>query len=619
MCGISGIYSKYEHHHGDLAEMLDSIKHRGPDGASRVRDGPLSAGAVRLAINDVSGGGQPFYNKKKTICVFYNGEIYNFRDLRRSLDLRGYTFSSGCDGDILPAMYEVYGQRMFELLDGMFAIALWLSDERRLILARDPQGEKPLYYSRLDNGFGLAFGSEIRTFRRLTKLRLTTNRESIWDFPSFLWIPEPLTIYNEVRSVSPGEVITFDGMSISRSRMEQKRAGLRNQFANDEEAILETKQVVDYAIRSRLMSDVRVGAFLSGGLDSAIVVSRAKKELGQIETFNVAFETGPDACNGVYDESLEALETANSLGTSHSTIRLTAKGARGLLDDFVRFGDQPFAVSSGLGILAVSQQASYRGIKVLLSGDCADETFGGYPWYLQLAQQSRETTADAGITPEISFNTTGLALDERLRVLSNYTSHQRAWAWHYYASESDKRDLFSEEFGHGQPTAFRHFRDWNESTTWTPEMYIDNDRDFYMVNEMLTKLDRMTMASSVEGRAPFASRAVRDHASRLSLDHLIGGFNLKRVLREAYRKEIPETCRIRPKHGFNVPIDQWLKGEWKDLVDETFAQGSALWAHGFIDKKSRINVSKLLSDTARLNGHSVFCFIVLNRWLELSK
>jgi asparagine synthase (glutamine-hydrolysing) len=283
------------------------------------------------------------------------------------------------------------------------------------------------------------------------------------------------------------------------------------------------------------------------------------------------------------------------------------------MDCFCRHGDQPFAVSSGFGILAVARAAREAGIKVLLSGDGADEAFGGYSWYAHLERRAR----GGGVVADgiVSFQNFGLALDARLAAIDRMPPSAQGWAWHYYAHEDEKAALFSTDFRQGLRTSLRFFDGLDPGAQ--PVDFVSHDRDFYFPNEMLRKLDRMTMAYSVEGRAPFAAPSVLSHARKLGMHDMIApDGSLKDILRRAFADMLPDEVVRRPKHGFNVPIDHWLKGEWSDLVDATFAPSSALVRMDIAAPGAGQIARAMLQDQQRLNGHSIFCMIMLNAWFE---
>jgi asparagine synthase (glutamine-hydrolysing) len=592
--------------------MLGTLFHRGPDSEGIFYGENYSGGMRRLAINDLARGGQPLLNEDGSIVLFYNGEIYNSPSLRKELGEKGHRFRTRSDGDVIAHLYEEAGVDCFGALDGMFAIALWDSVRERLVLARDIAGEKPLYYSLLSSG-EVVFGSEVKSFRHFPGLDLTLNLQAVWDFPTFLWVPEPETIYNEIHALMPGERLIAEKGTVRTERYPD-RFSVELIDRTDETVVAATRRIVEEAIELRLLSDVPMGSFLSSGLDSSLVTLIAQRKLGNLSTFTIAFEDVADPYHGRADESAYAAAFARKLGTKHHTVSVTAPVFRSLLDDFCHYGDQPFAVSSGLGILAIAGRASEEGIKVLLSGDGADECFGGYSWYAHLARLRRGAGCVSEEKP-VSFQNFGIPIESRLAALGELAAPHRAWAWHYYASEGEKRALFSAELG-SQESSIRHFEQYDRSGDWSPERYVAQDRAFYFPNEMLRKVDRMTMARSVEGRAPFAAPSVLSLAGQISYPQMVRGGALKWALRRAFADLLPPEIAGRPKHGFNVPIDRWLKGEWADLLEDTFSSGSALARRGLIGPGSGATALRMLEDPDRLNGHTLFCFVMLNRWLE---
>ncbi len=596
--------------------MVGSLFHRGPDSEGYYNSDEYCAGMRRLSINDLKTGNQPLFNRDRTIVLFYNGEIYNSPQLRRELEKKGYVFRTNSDGEIICHLYEEYGEDLFEKLDGMFAVSLWIEPEKKLILARDIAGEKPLYYTQISN-HELVFASEIKSLINFPELDLELNYQAIWDLPTFLWIPEPETIYKSINALLPGQILILDDCGI-------RNKYINNNFNNHEldlsdlSVVQETRKVVEDAIVSRLLSDVPIGSFLSSGLDSSIVTAIAARNLNDLTTFTIGFDDIPDPYHGMADESSFAEAYSKRLGTKHHTIRVTPDTFLNNLDVFCKYGDQPFAVSSGLGILSIAEEARKKGIKVLLSGDGADECFGGYSWYYHL----NEAEKNSGIANEyqnISFQNVGLNLTERLEALYSLSPQVRAWAWHYYASENEKKSLFSPDIRQNVSSSLRFFYNYQSSNNWNPEDFIKQDRLFYFPNEMLRKVDRMTMAYSVEGRSPFAAASVLSHANKLKYQHLVRGDVLKWVLRKAFVDILPQDIFSRPKHGFNVPIDHWLKGKWAFLIEEAFSEDSELFRNSLISNNSKSVAKMMMSDKKRLNGHTLFAYIMLNMWLENNK
>lgn len=614
MCGIAGYRTSSRVESGVLEAMVEALEHRGPDSAGFHRGQTYSGGMRRLSINDLVTGDQPLFNEDRRVILLYNGEIYNSRALRRELEDRGHRFRTQSDGEVICHLYEECGTSLLERLDGMFAIALWDTSSRSLLLARDIAGEKPLYYSILGTS-EVAFASEIKSLVRFSGLDLSLDRQALWDFPTFLWVPEPSTIYAHVRALPRGHLMVADDSGITVSAY-ANRFNPQPLPDDDAEVIAETRRVVTDAVESRLLSDVPVGAFLSSGLDSSIVATLAARRLPRLSTFCIAFEDAVDPYHGRADESVEAASTARTLGTDHHTIRVTDADFRAALSEFARAGDQPCSISSGLGVLAVARAAREVGIKVLLTGDGADEAFGGYSWYPHLGPQTNDVSPFVPKPVPVSFQDVGLPIAERVAHIRSYPPPVQAWAWHYYAAESEKAALFSADFASGIATSLRWFEANPPASQWTTEDYIRNDRSFYLPQEMLRKADRMTMAHGVEGRVPFAAPAVLAHAEKLRFRHMVRDGELKWALRRAFESILPPEVVRRPKHGFNVPIDRWLRGAWRDLLEDAFAGGSSLRKFGLIQAGSRDAALRLLNDTTRLSGHTLFSFIMLNLWLE---
>lgn len=593
---------------------MRALVHRGPDGVGVYHTDGYAVGMRRLSINDVEGGNQPLYNEDRTVVVMYNGEIYNSPALRRTLEQRGHVFATHSDGEVLCHLYEEEGEACFAQLDGMFAVALWDTQHRRLVLARDVPGEKPLYYAPLPHN-GVAFASELRSLRHFPLPDVSLNYQALWDFPTFLWIPEPDTVYNGVHALMPSSMLIADRHGVRVQRYEHREAAVvRCVPAREHDLLARTRSIVEHAVRSRLLADVPVGSFLSSGLDSSLIATIAARELPQLTTFTIGFEDLADPYHGRADEAAAAEEYARVLGTQHHTIRVTAEDFRNELHTFCTHGDQPFSVSSGLGILMVAKAAREAGIKVLLSGDGADECFGGYSWYAHLGAVG----VHSGHRPQgmVSFQNVGVDTATRIAALQQYDVQTRAWAWHYYAAEEEKRQLYASEPFRSCASSLRFFQRFKPECEWLPEDFIAQDRAFYFPNEMLRKVDRMTMAYSVEGRAPFAAPTVLAFADTLPYSAMYRNGTLKWALRHAFADILPPSVLERPKHGFNVPIDHWLRHEWNDLLQHSFSRESALYKHGLIGAGSHSVAKQFLADEGRLHGHTLFSSIMLNMWLE---
>jgi asparagine synthase (glutamine-hydrolysing) len=610
MCGIAGAFSPAGVEADTVRRMVGRLVHRGPDSSGFFSSGPYSAGMRRLGIVDVAGGDQPLFDESGDVALLYNGEIYNYPRLRRELEAEGVKFRSRSDGEVICHLYRKHGRGVFERLDGMFAAALWDASRQRLLLARDFPGEKPLYYSVLPGG-GVAFASEIPSLVEHPQVSRDLDVQALWDYPSFLWVPEPATIYRSVYAILPGEGLEVSVSGVRPFSFKENIARPSGPVETDEDAIATTRRIVSDAVHSRLLADVPVGAFLSGGLDSSIVCTLASRSLAELNTFCVGFEDVEDPYHGRSDESGAAEAYAHKLGTKHTTVRVSPRDFRELLPTFIRAAGQPYAVSSGLGILAIAREARSMGIKVLLSGDGADEAFGGYSWYPSIPASFDASRATRG-AEVLRFLDRDGSVDQRVARVAGYPPRLRAWAWHYYASEAEKEALFHPEVrGRVSLHCFDGAR-FDE-----PLDYLRHDRAFYFHNEMLSKVDRMTMAFSVEGRAPFAAPAVQHHAQRLGWDKLIRGDRLKWVLREAFAGDLPEEVLVRPKHGFNVPVDRWFRGEWRDLLMDTFAADSPLRRAGLLRHDAGTTAEHMINNPRRLAGHVLLTFVILKLWMEM--
>ncbi len=612
MCGIAGTLGGRFVDTCAIHAMLDAMRYRGPDGKYLYSSSFYQGGMIRLAINDLSGGTQPFFSEDKKIVAFYNGEIYNSGEIKKRLSSTHH-FVSDCDGEVISHLYEEVGEEVFSYLDGMYAIAIWDITKEMLFLARDIAGEKPLYYSINPDG-RITYSSEVKSLIASRLIDTTLNYQAIWDFPTFLWIPEPETIYKSVKALQPGQYISYQNGNFKvkqiKNRFEINISGL------DEVDLLEhTRCLVTKSIEDRLLADVPIGCFLSAGLDSSIVSTVASAKRSGLYTFSIGFDDIDDPYHGKADESEDARKYALKLGTIHKTIHVKASDFKRILEDFCHYGDQPFAVSSGLGIYTIARVARENGIKVLLSGDGADECFGGYSWYYWLNHQCKMSKPST--IGDISFQNNGIPIQQRVALLNAYSSVQRARSWHYYASESEKRRLFHPDFIH--ESSDRYFSLYKLSEQWSAEDFVKHDRYFYFPNEMLRKVDRMTMASSVEGRAPFAAASILGLSNQLNYNHFVKDGLLKWLLRKAFAPILPDEIVLRAKHGFNVPVDNWLKNEWNDLVQDAFSPDSFLRKSGLIHSKSGYLATAMLNDQERLNGHTIFSYIMLNMWLSKNR
>jgi asparagine synthase (glutamine-hydrolysing) len=617
MCGIVGSFGA-NLIQTNLESALRTFNHRGPDQEFFYGANFFSVAANRLAINDVEGGHQPLFGSSESVMALYNGEIYNHLELRNNLKKKNVFVPNLVDGAVIPFLYEQYGENFIDHLDGMYAIALLDLRKKKLLLSRDIAGEKPLYYSKTADE--VYFASHIPAFRNLLNFELTLNYQAIWDLISFLWIPEPATIYKEVIAIMPGETITFDLDGTANSRI-RKYMSNTDFPADPDEAAQYLRGALERNIGSCLMSEVPLGTFLSGGLDSSIVTAIAASINSQLDTFSVSFENTEDPYHGYFDEGPLARELSKKLGTNHHEIFMSSNLARDLLDDFIKKAGQPFAVSSGLGILAISQAARLNGTKVILSGDGADELFGGYSWYLQLEEIFKQRTNLKSRSPlSKTMQDIGTNLKDRISLIAQYSDEDLLFALHYYGTEEEKKQLFKKEFFYDNflESSSRILRTEGKSEL-TIESVLESDRNIYLPQEMLRKVDLFTMASSVEGRVPFVRKEIFEISKNLKFSQHVENGNLKAFLKKSVNSILPAEVVTRQKHGFNFPIDKWLVSDWVDLVNDTFSPSSLIFSMGIIDVGSLRIANEMLANKSKLNGHTIFAMIILERFLQIGE
>ncbi len=613
MCGIAGSVSSKEtfDNFSQIKIMLNKIRHRGPDHKQISISGNFCGGYVRLSINDLKNGNQPFYSSDKNVIIFYNGELYNYKFIKKFLKSKGYKFSTNCDGEILPSLYEEFGNNFFKYLDGMFSISLWDKKKNKLILGRDYSGEKPLYYS-FDKKFGLTYASEIKSVAAHIKTDLKINKQGLWDIPTFLWIPEPDTIYKSIKSLLPGQFLVYEKKKIKLKNFVFDEKFIEKKFLFSKKNI---KKFLDNVILSRSLSDAKIGTFLSSGIDSSIinkVLSKKKK----FPTYTVSFPKIRDIYekNTSVDEYDDASKFAKKLKLRSIKISLNSKI---ILREFQRIlekADQPHAVSSAIGISLVSKQAKKDGIKVLISGDGADEIFGGYKWYLYLSEIIKlRKLRKKFFKPSLNLQSKNIEKKKILNVMSNYNNKDLMHALHYYGTEIEKKNIFSSRFNKNIKTSLRHFKISNDLKEID---IVNHDRKFYLTNEMLNKFDRNTMLNSIEGRSPFTSPYIKKIISNYKFNDLLKEDKLKFILKKNYSKEIGNKIINRKKHGFNFPIDYLLNNQWRGVIKKTFSDNSYLVKNKIIKKGSIKTIYKMLKDKDKNNGHTILSFIGIKFWLE---
>jgi asparagine synthase (glutamine-hydrolysing) len=580
VCGICGLISLDGVTRPDaeaLAAMNESLVHRGPDSDGMVIDGPVGLAVRRLSIIDLAGGDQPIANEDRSIHVVQNGEIYNYRELRRDLERSGHTFSTHSDTEVLVHLYEQRGPGFVEELRGMFALALWDSRRRRLLLARDRFGIKPLYYRIADRI--LSFGSELKALLRQPGFSRDLDPDALEAFLAFNSIPAPLTIFKQARKLPAGHLLTWEGGEAEISRYARPapvpEREVRAEGGGD--LAVELRDRLRDSVRAHLVSDVPVGVLLSGGIDSSTLTALAAEESSErVSTFSIGFEESS------FDELGNARQVAERYGTDHHELVLRPDAVE-LLPQLVEAFDEPFADSSALPTYLVSQLAS-ESVKVALSGEGADELFGGYYTYVADLIAPRVAPFAPAISPlvrSLPSSSAKASFDYKAKRFvsgARLPPLERHHAWKEIFSDDARAELLSAERG-GRRDPLDVYRARYAETEDAEQLarLQDVDLGIYLVDDLLVKTDRASMAHSLEARVPFCDQVVAELALALPTRHKVRGFAKKRLLRRAVAPLLPRAITHGKKQGFSIPVAAWLRGELEPyarqvLSEETIAR-----------------------------------------------
>ena len=573
----------------------------------------VALGMRRLSIIDVATGHQPISNEDGRISVVFNGEIYNFRELRRSLQAAGHRFSTGTDTEVIVHAYEQWGAEAFTRLRGMFALALLDRRARTLLIARDRVGIKPLYYATVNGR--LYFGSEIKSLLCAPDLPRDLNLHALDHYLSFLYAPRDESFFACIRKLPPGNLLTWRSGQISVAPYWEPPA--QETFSGSErEAVDQLQDVLTDAVRAHLVSDVPLGAFLSGGIDSSLVVALMAQVSGaRVKTFSIGFEQ-PE-----YDELAYARRVAQMFGTDHHEDVVRPDGV-GVLERIVSHFDEPFGDTSALPTWYVSQLAA-REVTVVLSGDGGDEMFGGYTRYIP---DARVTAVDR-YAPAALRRVAG-AVGARLprgargkRFLRHVACDARGRYLDTigFFTADDKAGLLSADLrgrlraGDPEYRLIRHF-DRYAKLPW-PSQMMRFDVETYLPEDILTKVDRMSMAHSIEARVPLLDNSVIDFASSLPSALKIRDGRRKHVLKEVAARFLPGELIDRRKQGFGVPLDVWFRGSLRELFADTLLSPRSLQRGYFEAAFIRGLIHEHLSGR-RDHTFRLWQLVVFERWLQ---
>jgi asparagine synthase (glutamine-hydrolysing) len=626
MCGIVGMVGR-ESGGGDadaavLARMCGAIRHRGPDEDGFYVKGRVGLGMRRLAIIDIAGGQQPIHNEDKSAWIVFNGEIYNYRALRAELEKLGHRFSTDSDTEAILHAYEEYGADCPTRLRGMFAFAIW--DERRgeLFLARDRVGKKPLLYSL--TGEGLIFGSEFSALLAHPAVSREIAPEAIHYYLSFMCVPAPLTAYRAIKKLEPGHTLryTADG-EIKIERYWQLKFTDKLEITEDEAGERAIELLRD-ATRVRLMSEVPLGAFLSGGVDSsAIVALMSQESAGRVKTFSIGFEEQD------FSELAHARRVAEHVGAEHHEF-VVRPDALEVLPTLVEHYGEPYADSSAIPTYYVARETR-RHVTVALNGDGGDECFAGYERYaaMQLAASYhkvpgvvRKTLIDSAVQllPESSDGRGRVGRAKRFLQAASLPTLERYLRWTTAFDERTKGEIYTDEFR-------RQMSDFRPQSFLAPWFAGVNNRHgvvdaalladtmTYLPNDLLVKVDIASMAVSLEARSPFLDHHLLEFAARLPEQYKLRGLTTKYLLKKVLGRLLPTENLNRPKMGFGVPIGHWFRGEMRAFLQSTLLAEKALH-RGFLQPAAIKRFVEEHTSGRRDRAHQLWTLLMLELWFQ---
>ena len=574
MCGICGkIAGKGLVEQALVQRMCEVMRHRGPDDQGIYLDKNVGIGMRRLSIIDLDTGRQPIFNEDHSVLIVSNGEIYNYKELREGLESRGHRFATRTDVEVVLHLYEDEGEKCLAQLRGMFAFAIWDSRRRKLFLARDRIGKKPLYY-REGNG-SLIFASEIKAILQDPEVSREIDFEAVDDYFTHGFVPSPRTIFQEIRKLPPAHYAVYENSNLRLKRYWSVTYAEPSTVRATEEYVERLRELLFESVRLRLMSDVPLGAFLSGGVDSSIVVGIMSQLMDRpVETFSIGFE------DRSYNELRYARIAASSFKTSSHEFEVRYEHIPDILPRLVHHFDEPFADSSAIPTYYISEIAR-RYVTVALSGDAGDEIFAGYRRYLarrlasyynRLPRSLRKSLVERTVKrlPEPATYY-GHSLRKKVRLFVDYASQveeEPHISWTPFFSPIEKEKLYSSELkshlGERRSYLEEFFEQAGSEDEVSQMMWVDLMT--YLPDDILTKVDRMSMAVSLEARNPLLDHRLVEFMASVPVSLKLKGFSSKYLLKRAVEDLLPTEIMQRKKQGFVVPLASWFRKELKEFT-----------------------------------------------------
>lgn len=568
MCGIAGICRRdatAQVERNVLQRMTRVIAHRGPDGESLHFDAGVGLGHRRLSIIDLEGGTQPIFGAEGALAIIFNGEIYNYKEIRRQLERSGYRFKTQSDTEVIVHLYDQLGAGCVHELNGMFAFAIWDNRSRTLFAARDRLGEKPFYYSCLPDGT-LIFASEIKSLLEYDRdVPLELDPGAIDDYFAYGYVPSPRSIYRDIRKLPAAHTLTWRDGKASVSRYWSHLDAVSAPAPDIATLLQQVEQLLSDSVRLRLRSDVPVGAFLSGGIDSSLVVAMASEvSQARLATFTVGF-TESD-----FDESPHARTIAERYGTDHHELTVGDINLD-MFPELVRQFDEPFADPSAIPTYYVTRAASQH-LKVCLSGDAGDELFGGYPQYVL---EPAEAWVDRmpGVLRRLLFGVPAALIPDHVRgkgwlrrmSVDGAVRYQRMIG---VLDSVERRALLQRNAGIRVDGDAALLQPYFTARRPVIESRMLADQGTWLTDDILVKVDRNSMMNSLEVRVPFLDHRLLELANAMPLSVRMKDGKQKWILKELLKRRAPASITERPKQGFGVPIRDWLRQSYRGLAED---------------------------------------------------
>ena len=556
MCGINGIYLRNPDRPVDQTEVVrlrDLMIHRGPDDSGVYVDRDLALGHRRLSIIDLSSGHQPMATPDQRYWIVYNGETYNYRALRRELEGRGCRFQTESDTEVVLNLYVEYGENCVSRMNGLFAFAIWDTHTRRLFIARDRLGIKPLYYADSDNGF--VFGSEAKAVLASSYCRPAINQDAVYEYFLFRAVTGEQTLFSGIRSVPPGHYMTVSEKTSSIVKYWDGSPDPHSVVRSEEEAEERLEDLLVDAVKIRLMSDVPLGTFCSGGVDSSLVTAiSAQASSSSINTFSVGFNETD------YDESEYARAVSAKYGTSHHEIQLDGREYAKLLPDLVKLNDEPLNFANSIHIYAVSKLAKNH-VTVVLTGEGADELFLGYPRY-HVSRIASSARSVKWLANPLLAAAAALLRDHRYNKLRHYLSVSRedlVLLNAATASVAQVESVLDDQLASALDYRRQILSSFDDEMDMMTKLSV-NDQKTYLVS-ILNRQDKMSMAASIEARVPFLDYRIVEFANGLRWRYKTSRSNTKEIVKRIALRYLPDEIVNRRKSGFGVPIAQYFRDE----------------------------------------------------------